>query len=393
MTSRRAAELRPAIVLSAMLIAAMFAVREQATRAPVGHALHDLGAIWPDQPRIAQRRLEIASARAAVSGSVHDRDVATARRLLKSDPMGATGLLFIGAERQVSGNPLAAEPIYALAVAREPRDPAARVIFANILLQRGAARPALEQIIALSRLDQGSSELMLRAIAIYARMPGAVEQMRPVLANDPAIRDHLLNLLANDPSNASVILSLAPPSNGPIPESGWQQSLLHSFVSANQIGQARQLWTRLTGRRVPTNQLPETVFRNSGLPKPFVWQLLPSSAGVAEIGRQGGLDLVYYGREDGEFARQLMTLEPGKYQLTSKADAASSADGLYWRIRCLVNTGETLIGLRPGTTGAGTFDVPKTCGSQWIELIAKAPESQQSVELRLVSVEVERVAP
>ena len=94
--------------------------------------------------------------------------------------------------------------------------------------------------------------------------------------------------------------------------------------------------------------------------------------------------VIYYAREPAEFARQLILLRPGRYELRSSIEGDVKADSLVWRMRC--SEGEIIAELSLSTGGG--FRVPQDCAGQWIALVGKPADvpSTASVVIRKVGV-------
>ena len=148
-------------------------------------------------------------------------------------------------------------------------------------------------------------------------------------------RDLTLSILAEDPRNADLILSLAPATSGrQSPPPAWQGSLVRSLVLAGDYSGAEAVWRRITGVRQPRPAV-QSAFRDTSAPPPFNWQLTSGSAGVAEPSGAGGLDVIYYGREEAAFATQVLRLAAGRYRLAMRIEAPTSAAGLEWTVSCV----------------------------------------------------------
>ena len=207
---------------------------------------------------------------------------------------------------------------------------------------------------------------------------------RRFLADAPEMRDPVLLALARDPANSSLVLSLAPApvTEPPFPE--WQTTLLGTLVTAGKVGEAERVWARLSGvDRKPLLVNPQ--FSPQSLPPPFAWTIGSGSAGVAEIRPGGGLDLIYYGREPFDLARQLLVLAPGRYRLTSRAQGADSGDMVTWKITCLDN--RPLSQVQLGQTGM--FAVPQNCAGQNLILAAIPTDPARTVEATVTAVAIE----
>ena len=92
---------------------------------------------------------------------------------------------------------------------RAPRSPAARYLLADVYLKSNRPLPAMREMAVLNRLVPAASAQLAPSLAGYARTPGAIPQIRQILASYPELETPLLAKLSWDPNNADLILSLA----------------------------------------------------------------------------------------------------------------------------------------------------------------------------------------
>lgn len=390
---RSSPALRVSIVIMAVF-AVLLCVREQSARAPGDHFLARFAKHWPKHATQLKRSIAFEAAVAArAGGRISSRAVADTAILHRKEPLATTPLMIAGAEAQIGGDELKAERLYAAARARNPRDPAARLLLANALLRRGAIEQGLEEMIALSQVMPNASAPVAPALAAFAKTPGAEKSLRPVLLSRPGLRDAVLSALAQDAENASLVLRLAPrASREPGFERPWEGLLLNSLVANGKIVEARSLWHDLTGLGKRDALIVNADFARWKAPPPFNWETQNATGGIAEFGDKPGLTVIYYGRDDVVLARQLLALPPGRYRLWTQTEGADPVDSIAWLLRC---TGGTVVAtLRLSKSGGGdeVFEIPRNCAAQWMELKGLVPEAQATVETRILGVKITRVA-
>jgi hypothetical protein len=113
--------------------------------------------------------------------------------------------------------------------------------------------------------------------------------------------------------------------------------------------------------------------------------LTSSTVGLAERVPKGGLNVIFYGREDGVLARQLLTLSPGAYRM-SMAVAASAADAhpLTWSLRCDgEQTPVSAIPLDFAGSRTWSFSVAPNCPAQWLELSGVSTDVARQSEVTI----------
>lgn len=378
---------RALVVLSLVALLTYGAVRAMTFVAPVDHPLRALDATFAGHPDALSNRAMAQIGTAAARGEAMPQ---TARQglaavVLKA-PLSPDPFLVEGTIAQIANNPARAERLFLAARLRNPRSQGARYFLAERYLSTARIQPGLMEMDALARLSERASQPLIPALVAYARTPGAIPELRRFFATSPALRDRTLSLLADDARNAPLVLALMPVPGAGARGGDWQRRLVQSMVLAGDYAGADAMWTRLSGV-ASRGLLYNPQFRDLAAPPPFNWTYGSGSAGVAEPSGSGGLDVIYYGREDATLANQLLRLAPGHYRLTMRIDGPSRTSGIAWTMLCY--PGPTLILQLPiGTVGkgpvSGTFAVPATgCAAQSIELRGRPADSTETTQLSI----------
>lgn len=357
---------------------------------------------WPGHPRVevALAMAEIGNAarngRSPTAASV-DRSETAARR----SPLAVEPLLIKGAIAQNDKQSKRAELLFVEASRRDPRSSAARFFLAQLYLASERPGEGLRHAAVLLRLSSSGSTALVPPIAQYAKSPGAIPGLRRILAGDAALRDAVLSKLAEDAQNFSIIVALAGREMGsrePSIAPQWQAQLLRTLLEEGQLLRARALWLRISGLSSSPSGIFNPRFAKLAAPPPFNWTLGTGDFGFAEPAPQGGLQVIYYGRADGEFASQLLLLRPGSYVITMRVARNSDVDGasgLAWTIACSTSK-NVLLNLALGTEkGAahpitGRFTVPPGCSSQLVRLAGTAGEFPASEQVTISGLELVR---
>lgn len=379
------------------ILLAVLATRAMTFVAPRDHPLSMLRPLFPTHTdELVERGMaEIGSAAAKANSMPASARLALARAARQA-PLAVEPFFVEGTVAQMGGSGPRAEALFLAARTRNPRAPAPRYFLAEHYLRTNRVGDGLAEMSVLSRLVPNGLQPFGPALAAYARTPGAVPELRRFFRNAPGLRDMTLSILANDPANVALILSLAPAAparQGPPP--GWQVQLVQSLIAKGDYSAAEVVWRRITGL-ADRGLLYNPEFRDTTSPPPFNWQLTSGSAGVAEASETGGLDVIYYGREEVVLAAQTVLLAPGRYWLAMRAKGASSASGLAWSIGC-VGTKDELLRLplesvRKGAIGAA-FTVPSTgCGAQNIELRGRPGDDTQTAQLTIFDLSLRPLA-
>lgn len=389
---------RALFVLPIALLLAMVAIRATVFLSPAGHPLRAFQPLFAGHPdALVDRAMREIGASAARGGTVPVSAHQAILRATRLAPLAPEPFLVEGTIAQIEGNGRHAETLFLAARLRDPRAPAARYFLADRYLHTNRIAAGLDEMAALARLSEKASQPLAPALAAYARTAGAIPQLRQFFRGAPANRDLTLDILAQDPANARLVLALAPPL--PLrqsPPPNWQVTLVRALVTAGNYAAADDIWRRINAIR-DRGLLYDPQFRDRLAAPPFNWQLTSGSAGVAEASGSGGLDVIYYGREETALATQLVRLAAGQYRLAMRVEAPVSASGLAWTVSCAAGSNQQLLrlpleGARKGAL-AGNFTVPAgNCAVQWIELRGGPGESSDTAQLTISELKLEPVA-
>ena len=386
---------RVLIVLPLAILVAGFAVRAMVFQAPDDHPLHQLQTMFPGHPQALIDRAmgEIGAAAAKSKGmppAARQQMMVAARK----DPLAPTPFLVDGTIAQIEGDDRRAEALFVAARLRDPRAPAARYFLADRYLRTNRIAAGLVEMAALARISEKASQPLAPALAAYARSAGAIPQLRKFFAGAPATRDKTLEILSADPANANLVLALAPPLPlHQLPPPAWQVVLVRALVTGGNYAGAEDVWRRINGI-THRGLLYDPDFRDRFTAPPFNWQLSSGSGGVAEASGGGGLDVVYYNREEISLATQLLRLGPGTYRLAMRVEAPVSANGLAWNIACDSGDHKPLLQLPLDAAHngvvAGIFSIPAdACAVQWIQLRGRPGDASDTAQATISALRLE----
>lgn len=358
---------------------------------------------WPNHPRVQLALAMAGIGSAAAAGKAPGAaTIAQSMDAARRAPLAIEPFLIRGAIAQSEGQQDRAERLFVEAVRRDPRSSAGRFFLAQRYLSSVRPAEGLRQAAVLIRLVAGGSHSFVPAIALYAKTPGAGPGVRSMFAIDPTLRDAVLADLARDSDNYRLIMSIAGDEIGkssPLETPSWQSQLLTSLVERGDFVTARALWLRISGLRVAPVGLFNPQFGQLSAPAPFNWTFGSDEHGVAEPTTGNGLQVIYYGRTNADFATQTLLLSPGQYELRMRVLREGGAiSGLAWTVACQP-AGKALMTLPVGEEAgaarmiAGQFAVPVGCASQQIRLAGTAREFAASEQVTLSDLELVRRPP
>ncbi|HEX5184723.1 MAG TPA: hypothetical protein VFW19_16425 [Allosphingosinicella sp.] len=391
---------RAALAVLVGLYVAWWVVRIGVVDAEVDTRPDIAATVAPDHPRV---RIALAMAYFdAQGGRVPDEFRRDAMDALAQAPLADQPFLLAGVDALAHGDNPKGERLLEEARRRNPRLRMARLLLLDRYLRDGRIPQAVAEIKALDNLVEGASVALTAALAQMTQDPATAPKMVPLLSRLPKLQEAVLESLVASGADESAVLNVA----GSTVRSGgselWKSALLARLVKQGALVPALDLWKSFTGyREGPDGKgIYDPDFAGLPGPAPFNWDLVSASIGTAERGRGRNLQVDYYGRDNGELARQLLVLHPGRYTFSFRAsgDAAGEGSRLVWTIACAPEDGQLLQLPLAGVASAsrdfmGTFTIPASgCPAQWLKLVGTAGEigTTQSAAISGLSLAAEK---
>jgi hypothetical protein len=351
-------------------------------------------AVAPNDPRA--NAAVTASEPTIGTNAVDEARLEAAYVLLGRAPLAPEPFLLAGIAALGDGGARDAEPLLVEARRRNPRLRGARFALLELYLRQNRAREAGTELAVLRRLVPQMETVVVPQLAQLARDRRTAAELLAVLRQDPALHEAVLAALAENGSDPELILSMAPQRT--TRSAPWQQALVNRMVQDGQVGRAYSLWARFLGiAAAPGGRgIYDGAFRGEPGAPPFGWALATTEAGVAEMSR-GALEAQFFGRENVTLASQLLMLPQGRHSLRFQVegDAVGDDGRLVWRVQCkdrespLVELPLRDIGSAPQRRSV-TFNVPATCGAQWLRLVGEAGDIPQTQTIIVRNLEVTR---
>ena len=333
----------------------------------------------------------IDSATAAKTGGLLNEEAnARVASIAQRAPLDARPFAVAGALAQLKGDTVRARELYLAARLRNPRATAVRLLLADLELRTGRIEQGLSNLVAIVNLSGGMAAPVVPALAEFARTPGAIPRMRTALAQNPGLASAVMDQLATDPSNAPLLFALEPAlTSSGAGLSPWQQRLIDTTAAAGKVAMAQQYWARFNRTELGTgNSVYNPGFEKRSASPPFNWAFASGPAGIAELLPQGGLSIVHFGREPALFARQLLTLEAGAYQMQSRFTGRVEPGRLEWRLQCVRGGPQTVV---PAVAGGASFRIEANCPAAWLELYGNPSESGSRLDAVLYQVALRKI--
>lgn len=368
-------------------IARVAVVRAFAERHPTAAAR-----VWAGHPSVerSQAMAEIAQA-ARDRRQVPPSAFALMAEGSVKEPLAPEPYLVSGIRVELAGDGSRAEQAFRAAQYRDPRSLPAAYFLADRYLRQGDVKRGLPQVAALARLSPGGSTTVAPYLATYARDPANWPALRSLFREHPDLSGPTLTLLGTSASSAPAVLALADLKQNML-DTPWLGPLLNSLVVAGDYAQAQAIWARVA--RVKAGPyLYDADFSDKRSPPPFNWSLTSSAVGLAERQTGGRLHVVFYGRQDGILATQLLLLAPGQYQMSWQLSGdAAHARSLNWSVWC-DKAGEAIgsVTLDAAAQHGWQFSVPAGCRAQWLKLSGVGGELPQQVDATVSALKLQKV--
>ena len=382
---------RSIIVVVAALLVGVQVVRDAAVTRFADAKPEMAGEFWTNHPaaEISRSMVEIAKAardhRAVPSSAFALMNDAAAKAPLAPEPF-----LVAGIQAQLGGDNAKAQRAFEAAQWRDPRSLPAAYFLADRYFATGNLDRGLAEVAALARLAPNGPAGVGPYLAAYARNPANWPALRRLFRNNPRIAEPALVNLAVNVQTIPALLALLDPRESAA-QAAWLAPALKTLTEAGQYAKARALWARASG--VKSNPLIyDSSFSDEAAPPPFNWSLTSSAVGLAEREAGGRLHLVFYGRQDGILATQLLLLQPGSYRMSMKLSGDSdNAKSLVWSIWCdnaAMPIGSVTL---DAATRGWRFDVPQGCDAQWLKLSGASADIPEQADVTIGGLLLEKV--
>ena len=347
-------------------------------------------ALWPGNPAVLSARIMSDVGQAAARGEApNEQTLARLEKLAAKEPLTAQPFLIHGAMAARTGNFERAETLLSIARQRAPRSAAARYLMADLYLRTNRPVAAMAEMAVLNRLLPAGSLQLAPSLAAYARVPGSIPRIKAILESYPELEEPLLAQMSADAASTEAVLRLASPRAGDGRAPVWQGMLLSNLVAQGQYQKAFTTWRRLSGGSGGPGELKNPQFDASNAPPPFNWRFAEGAGAVVQPS-SGGLEVVYFGRDNLAFVEQVVLLPPGRHRLAMNVSGSfANGSGIAWRVKCLPDGAELMkLPLTAAGPLSGEFMVPSTCKAQSIGLTGEMSEVPVRTDFRVSGVQL-----
>ncbi len=347
-------------------------------------------AVRPDHPRalfvLAERSAIAAQGRssssvpsgdargAGAAGFAGDPVVAIARRALRAYPLEGRPFRILAQRADAHGEGAMARRLYAVALARAPRDLATRAWLVDHYFGRGRVGDALVHFDALLRLEPAALLRLIPQVVALASLPQTRDELVKLLAKQPPWRADFMARVVMGAADSRTIdpfiagLRRSPGGMTDQEMATWTDRLMID----GRFAEAYVAW--VSGLSPAAKESLANVFNGGFELAPrgvFDWQLgRATGAFVDRAAIEGGegdvsLHLAFTGRRVAfEHVSQVLLLPPGRWRLQArvKTERLETENGLAWQVSCLsgslLGATEPLSGRVPWRSIQADFQVP-----------------------------------
>ena len=331
--------------------------------------------------------------------------IAAARAAARTAPLAFDPFFIVARAEEQAGRLPQATALLEEARRRRPNHLLTHIRLLGYYQTARRERELLAELDFVLRRSEPAKQFVYPELARMAGRPGDRRTLAAVLATNPSWRRDFLAAAARQRIAAGDVLALMEdmrrqrPGVDLTPE---RDLYVQALAQGGDFRRARALWLESlpAPERARHALLFDATFRQARSAPPFGWVYAGMESGRAERSTDGGqpyLDVSYFGGSDVVLAEQVLTLDPGRYRLRTRAksDGGEATSGaILWNLTCI--GGADL--LRLPLTGLGEsyrdlqggFQVPGNCSAQRLRLIGAAGDVAATIEMQLASVEVLR---
>jgi hypothetical protein len=350
-----------------------------------------LATLAPHDPDLVLTRAAAALVRQR--GILAPQTLAAVRRAAQDAPLAANAFVILGHQQLLDGQPARAVNTLEAGQRLDPRNSLVHLLLLDRYLRTGRYADAAAQFSVASRLVGPAQGAIASALAKMSLDPETSGAVRRTLQTDPGLEQAVLITLARSETAPATIFALASPDarRNAGSDGNWGPVLINRLIEGQLFAAARSVWQTIY--RVPPTQARALIF-DAGFKElpasaPFNWTLTAGSLGAADI-RDGTLSINYYGRENGDLARQLLVLAPGSYRLAFTVEGSKTGTGpsVAWTLKCVPGGKAELLNVVATATGtpnrvAAAFTVPSGCPAQQLTLVGNGGEFPAPITLTL----------
>lgn len=333
--------------------------------------------------RVAMTRLEVTQDEAEITLRVDQDGAEVARRAFAREPLASDALFVLAVDARSDGRNEEGSALIESAYKLDKRNRNIGVL----QLQDAAAQQDFPETFAvldrLSRTYPTLTRQFVQPLVGAVTDPTAIEVLEDAIAADPVWAPAFWDGVLPDPDIASGMLELRERTAvGTDAES--DAALLAALVEAGLYDGAFRFWSESSGADVAA-----TGFLAGNDEPPFGWEL--TTTGVRSMSWRGNGEYEVFVERDtqGQLARQLVKLAPGRYRVTAAIEPENEAPNFAARLQCVTSDtpGEEQALSEPVVFNIGTDD----CPSHWLIIEGSAWERRLSMRAQISDIDLQRI--
>ncbi len=412
---RQRGVLRPVVLIALALLAGYFVLRngavQAASRAPASALL--AARLAPEDPvilaleakalMVKSMAAEQATGKTATSllpGNSADLQRAgnTAREALTGDITQVEAMAIMGAAANARGDRGAANAIMQASDSLSKRNLLTRLWLIEDAAKREELPAMLRNIDIALRVSATAQNQMFPFLARALAEPAMVDDFAAVLRREPPWTEPFLYTAITSGYGTKNLAKIYLALDKKYDHQGQDLSalIMEQLVAQKAYKEAFEFERGLTGSATTGTEVTDPNFaQHEGL-EPLTW--LMTSTAEFDAARSTdpfgntGLALLSSGSGADTVARELLSLQPGRYRFSNSvtSDYGEVSLDLEWRLRC-ADDDAILDRFNPVEDKTATWTVPSSCKYQWLELYADAGGSLTSQDIFVRPVKLERI--
>ncbi|WP_271078031.1 hypothetical protein [Aurantiacibacter sp. MUD61] len=225
---------------------------------------------------------------------------------------------------------------------------------------------------------------MISSIKQVLVREGTVEPLRRVLETEPVWVGQFWNGVPPQPEALRRLYQLRQQTDVGTSDQS-DAILIGGLVNAGFYGDALDLWRE----SIAGENAAPFAFRQDAEFPPISWQLVSTGQRALSARGEGRYELYAQQYSDGEVARQLLQLEPGRYRLSADISPANAAERVEARLFCATGNGDDA---EPrALDSSAVWEVSGDCDAYWLVLDANAWEQRSALRATITNFSFEAI--
>jgi hypothetical protein len=315
------------------------------------------------QGLITAEQAELVRAELAKAPAVDvPQDPGPARAALRQEPFALFSLVALANSAELRGDKQLSNRLLSHASQLSRRN---GLVQMQLIERAGSPAELVRHIDATLRTNQAMFGTVFPLLAQALTDPQLIQLMRPIAKEDPDWYRFFIGEALTMPGALPAIrtLMMAEPNGSTARDPQLRKNLITQLIASDRVALARSYFQSLHKNAARTVVDPR--FVHPEFEAPFGWQVNQDPQLTADFVRNEGFSAYGSADREGTFARQLLSLRPGRHVLQLEAETQGTTT-LTVSVTC--RQGDQAIPVASSRRQSFTFSVPAGCTDQWLSL-------------------------